>query len=114
MIDMKKFNKTLKFEIWEVVPYIYEDDFGNNVLLLINADETDEEKFIANCSAYMDCHLNNDEVLIKNYSENTNILDWLIKNDIVFHPTKFMDNGYAIFPICKIKLDNFIEVKEIM
>ena len=54
MIGMKKFNKTLKFEIWEVIPYVCENDFGN-VLLLINADETDEEKFIANCSAYMDC-----------------------------------------------------------
>lgn len=112
---MKKFNKVLKYKMWDVVPYLFKDNtLGNNVLLLIDPTKSNGEQYIANCSAYVKCCLNDNEVLIKNYSENTNMLEWLMENEVVSSPIDTIDNGYATFPICAINLDNFIDIHEIL
>ena len=47
--------------------------------------------------------LKEDEVAIKDYSENAGILDALIEGDIVEHPHAFIQSGFVKIPICKLK-----------
>jgi hypothetical protein len=44
----------------------------------------------------------NDEVAIKNYSENEGILDLLIAANIISTPVRFTQSGFIQSPICKI------------
>jgi len=44
-----------------------------------------------------------DEVGIKSYSENTGVLEFLVENNIVKQPHRFVKSGYIIIPICKMK-----------
>jgi hypothetical protein len=44
-----------------------------------------------------------DEVGIKSYSENTGVLEFLVENNIVKQPHRFVESGYIIIPICKMK-----------
>lgn len=47
--------------------------------------------------------LTEDEVGIKNYSENEGILDFLVENNIVHQPHRFVESGFVIIPVCKMK-----------
>jgi hypothetical protein len=48
------------------------------------------------------------EVAIKDYSENTGILDALIEADVVESPHAFIQSGFVKIPICKLKdVNNF-------
>tara|TARA_Y100000592_G_scaffold63269_1_gene98667 strand:+ start:10677 stop:10985 length:309 start_codon:yes stop_codon:yes gene_type:complete len=48
--------------------------------------------------------LEEDEVAIKNYSENQGILDNLILHGIVYKPHRSVQNGFVDIPICKLKV----------
>jgi hypothetical protein len=45
--------------------------------------------------------LKEDEVAIKDYSENEGILNTLIKHEIVENPHAFIQSGFVKIPICK-------------
>jgi len=47
--------------------------------------------------------LRKDEVAIKNYSENEGVLDFLLENNIIHQPHRFIESGYVTLPICKLK-----------
>jgi len=47
--------------------------------------------------------LASNEVAIKNYSENTGILESLIAADIVENPHRHAESGFVSIPICKLK-----------
>lgn len=51
----------------------------------------------------VDCELKENEVAIKNYSENEGMLKNLVKNDIVEKPHRFTTSGFVTIPICFIK-----------
>lgn len=42
-------------------------------------------------------------VAIKDYSENTGMLKFLLDNNIVEPPVTYLKQGFVNFPICKIK-----------
>ena len=54
-------------------------------------------------SVAVDCHLDNNEVAIKNYSENEGILQTLVENNIVERPHRYTSSGYVKIPICVLK-----------
>jgi hypothetical protein len=43
------------------------------------------------------------EVAIKNYSENLGMLTFLVTNGIVEQPHRQINNGFVNIPICKLK-----------
>jgi hypothetical protein len=43
------------------------------------------------------------EVAIKNHSENTGILDFLVENSIVDPPHRYVNSGFVTFPVCRLK-----------
>lgn len=46
--------------------------------------------------------LKEDEVAIKNYSENEGMLEWAIENGIVARPHRWVPQGWVSFPVCKL------------
>ena len=46
--------------------------------------------------------LKTDEVIIKDYSENEGMLEFLVDNNIVSKPTGFIEIGYVIAHVCKL------------
>lgn len=52
-----------------------------------------------------DADLKEDEVIIKNYSENQGILEMLIENDIVVNTYREIKTGMVSVPVCKLLID---------
>jgi hypothetical protein len=46
-----------------------------------------------------------DEVAVKDYSENKGMLDFLVDNGIIYPPHRSESSGYATVPVCKLVLD---------
>jgi hypothetical protein len=46
--------------------------------------------------------LEKDEVIIKNYSENEGVLEFLIENGIVSKPLRTVSSGWVTCPIVKL------------
>ena len=44
-----------------------------------------------------------DEIAIKNYSENENILDTLLEAEVIHYPHRYISQGFVRIPICKIQ-----------
>lgn len=51
-----------------------------------------------------------DEVAIKDYSENEGMLNCLIKNNVVSEPVRHVDSGYVKIPVCKLLVDKNYEI----
>ena len=49
-----------------------------------------------------EANLKPDEVIIKNYSENEGMLDFLLRNGIVEKPHRYENSGFVRVPVCKI------------
>ena len=46
--------------------------------------------------------LHSDQVLIKNYSENEGVLDFLVANEIVSKPRSWVSTGYVTVALCDL------------
>ena len=46
--------------------------------------------------------LGKDEVIIKNYSENEGVLDFLVQNGITSKPNRYVTSGWVLCPIVKM------------
>jgi hypothetical protein len=47
--------------------------------------------------------LTKDEVAIKNYSENEGVLNFLLENEIIELPHRFVQSGFVNIPVCRLK-----------
>ena len=52
-----------------------------------------------------DTAMDDDEIAIKDYSENEGILEVLVENKIVSEPIRFVKSGYVEIPICKLLIN---------
>ena len=43
------------------------------------------------------------EVAIKNYSENEGVLNFLLDNEIIEAPHRFVQSGFVNIPVCRLK-----------
>ena len=66
-------------------------------------DMTDGFPF-ATATIAVDDQLLEDEVAIKNYSENEGILFSLIEAGVVDYPHEFIQSGHVNVPVCKLKI----------
>jgi hypothetical protein len=53
-----------------------------------------------------DAEIQDDEVIIKNYSENEGVLEFLIKNEIVSPPTRTIPTGWVTCQVVKLLKTN--------
>jgi hypothetical protein len=71
---------------------------GNVCLNLIDA----KDHFPYMCATVNVEGLSEDEVAIKNYSENEGILDTLVTEGVIKPPHRHIKSGFVIIPICKL------------
>lgn len=55
----------------------------------------------ATATTHLSGQLEKGEIAIKDWSENEGILDFLIENNIVTKPHRFINSGFVSVPICK-------------
>ncbi|MES2566997.1 MAG: hypothetical protein V4565_09035 [Bacteroidota bacterium] len=91
---------TVKFQKWIcfIEMGIYPN--GRKAIELINA-RSGEPVLVATINVPEIC-INEDEVIIKNYSENEGILDALIGAEIISRPVRIIQTGLIESPICKL------------
>lgn len=79
---------------------LFERYRNNNRICLSLVDEDDGEPVATATTNLPDISLDEDEVIIKNYSENEGILRALIDAKVVKSPERFVDAGR--FPVCRL------------
>ncbi len=76
--------------------------YPNNRPYIILLDKKERNK-ILNCTVNLPHdEIADDEVAVKNYSENAGMLSFLYENQIISKPVRFIESGYVVIPICKI------------
>lgn len=75
--------------------------YKNGQICIQLIDTSDGFPFATATVAVEDNLLKEDELAIKDYSENEGILDTLIDHNIVEHPRAFIQSGFVKIPICK-------------
>lgn len=73
---------------------------NNSVAIQLNEATTGEPWLTA--SVNVDAELAEDEVAIKDYSENEGVLAALVEAGIVSQPIKIISSGFVNIPICKL------------
>jgi hypothetical protein len=68
-------------------------------------DEADGAPYAVASVALVDEFLSDDEVAIKNWSENAGVLESLIENEIVSAPIRYAYSGFVQVPICKLLVE---------
>ena len=94
MIKFQKWNCNLTFSK-------YLND--RTAIMLIDADDGSP---VAIASVNLpETAMDDDEIAIKDYSENDGILEILVENKIVSEPIRFVKSGYVEIPICKLLIN---------
>lgn len=105
MTETKVLNKELFYNNQKVRCFLSKyNEPTNNAIIMVN----DKDEQVAVCSTNLDLELSKNEVFIKNYSENTGMLNFLIKNGVVKAPKKCVNSGFAMIPICELITDGFV------
>ena len=88
----------VKFKGWDCIAqfdYYYN---GRVHILLIDAHTREP---IANCTVNVpEEKQNDDEVFIKDYSENVGMVDSLVEANIINRPHRFITTGFVTIPVC--------------
>jgi hypothetical protein len=96
------FNSQFGDETISVDAIKYEDGRNSLIAMCKEEDFGGMEVPYATCSiAYLGDPKEN-EIAIKAYSENTGILEFLMKHGIVSKPIRFIPSGFVQIPICKM------------
>ena len=98
----------LKFKRWKCIIVKGKYRNGRLALELVSDDVRREPVAVATVNI-PDEPIEENEVLIKNYSENAGILEVLIRNKIVSEPKRFVSSGFVNIPVC----DLLININEI-
>lgn len=87
----------VKFKQWNC-----DVEFGNYSNGRIAISLVDPEPIAVATVNLPDVVLQHDEVIIKDYSENTGMLDALIESGYVSEPIRMVQTGYVSCPVCKL------------
>ena len=91
--------KTVKFKQWDCIIEVVNYAYGGKCIKLI--DSNDHEPIATATSWIPDT--NEDELAIKDYSENQGMYKCLLEADIITPAHRFIDNGFVGFPIVYLK-----------
>ena len=81
---------------------VFVKEYANNYskAILMN-DAEDDLPFMCATVCIPDISLKENEIIIKNYSENKGVIDFLIKNNIVRKTNRILDDYDDVF-VCKL------------
>jgi len=74
--------------------------YANNRPSITLIDTEDGIPYATASTNLPDVLLLDNEVLIKDYSENIGMLNFLVKNNIVFETGKYVTSGFVEIPVC--------------
>ena len=95
--------KIVKFRQWDC--YIVIGYYANGRIAIRLLDAQDNEPVAVISVNLPDKAMNDNEVFIKNYSENEGILECMIHYGIVSEPIRFVQSGFVIIPLCMFLVD---------
>jgi hypothetical protein len=101
MIQYKNWNCNVLFHTYQ--------ENGNTAIQLVDARDGQP---IATASVNLSTPLAQDEVYIKNYSENEGVLEALVEGGILSPPISYSQTGFVTVPRCKILVPIFVEELE--
>lgn len=92
----------IKFKKWTGELKVTRYAHGNRIALLI----VDSEGPIAYCTVNIpEEPMAEDEVAIKDYSENEGMLETLMEAKVVSMPVRHIRTGHVIVPVCKLLIN---------
>jgi hypothetical protein len=91
---------TVKFKKWICFIEMGTYSNGRKAIELINA-KNGESVLVATINV-PEILINENEVIIKNYTENEGVLDALIKAKVISTPVRTIQNEFISAPICKL------------
>jgi len=77
---------------------------NRNAIMVIKKDDPDYD-YIATINI-PNANIDENMVIIKNYSENEGILDMLVKEKIVTKPIRYVQSGFEMCPVCILLISN--------
>lgn len=91
----------IKFKEWNC--YLEFDKYVSNDRIAIQLREVSTGEYIACATVNLSNEsFNEDEVAIKDYSENEGMLETLIDNKVVSEPVRWSHTNYVDIPICHL------------
>lgn len=94
----------MRYRQWDVELEFGRYNYFNNISIkLINLHPTIDDGPIITVATVNVEPLKENEVTIKDYSGNEGILQWLIDNNIVEEPYRYIQSGWVEIPVCKLK-----------
>lgn len=100
---------TIQFKQWESDLVVGHYSNGRIAIELI--DPEDGEPIAVATVNIPEVHISDDEVIIKDYSENEGMYDLFVKEGLIFPETRRIRTGFVTVPVCKIteKLKGIID-----
>lgn len=100
-------NQTIKYKPMKTITfngYTLSVEHGTyrNGQNAIDLTDTEDGSPFMTASVSLETDLKEDEVAIKDYSENEGVLDALIEHGMIEAPHKVVEIGYVQIPICKL------------
>lgn len=81
---------------------VYKNYAQNNSIAIIAIDKETRETLCVCTACLPEAHLEEGEVLIKNYSENEGVLEDLVDMGIISSPTNLVPSGFINLHVCKL------------
>lgn len=100
-------NAVVRFRDWECVVEVGIYRYNDRISLVLVDKKSTGAVAIATTNV-IDIHLEDDEVCIKDYSENEGILGALLSAGVVLVPHRFVPSGFVIIPVCRLNLDKYV------
>lgn len=92
----------VKFENWDCIIKFPKYRNDRTAIELVNDVPPYFETVLIASVNLPDEEIGEDEICIKNHSENEGVLDCLVKAGIVSEPIRYVDSGFVQIPICKL------------
>lgn len=92
----------IKFSKWDCKVVFLKYGNGRTAIELVDTEPPYFESITVASVNLPDEPMKEDEIAIKNYSENEGILDVLVNAKIVSAPVRYADSGFVTIPICKL------------
>jgi hypothetical protein len=92
----------LKTPYAEYNVYLKKGKYWNGQTSIVLIDDEDGSQVMVATVVIDGVVLEKDEVIIKNYSENEGVLEFLIENGIVSKPLRTVSSGWVTCPIVKL------------
>jgi hypothetical protein len=99
---MKTFTITAPWDERSTVVRIHLDKYANGRTRINLVDDSDNEPYATATTNLPEVLLLDNEVFIKDYSENQGMLDFLVNNNIVFPTDKWATTGFVEVQVCTL------------